>query len=120
MTKTTKYLNIPDTTVSRPICSIYELSSVITALAKSIYEDKSLKNYIECDDHINDLVNPSKIACELLFTNKYDAYLNRYSDVVKFSELYLNPVYIEELRSYFNKQTRVTQELILKSLNLTE
>jgi hypothetical protein len=106
--------------ISRPIMSIYELSATITSLAKAIYEDKTLQKYIKCNDQINDLVNPSNIACELLFTKKYDAYLNRYSDIVKFSELYLNPIYIEELRSYFNKQSKITKEYILQSLDLTE
>lgn len=106
--------------ISRPILSIYELSGTITSLAKTIYEDKSLQNYIKCDDHINDLINPAKVACELLFNHKFDAYLNRYSDVVKFSDMYLNNIYVDELRSYFDKQTKITNELILKSLDLTE
>ena len=106
--------------ISRPIMSIYELSATITSLAKAIYEDKTLQKYIKCNDQINDLINPSNIACELLFTKKYDAYLNRYSDVVKFSDLYLNPIYIEELRLYFNKQYKITKEYILHSLDLTE
>lgn len=114
------FLKVNDETISRPIMSIYELSATITSLAKAIYEDKSLQKYIHCNDQINDLINPSNIACELLFTNKYDAYLNRYSDVVKFSNLYLNPVYIEELRSYFNKQSKITKEYILQSLDLIE
>lgn len=114
------FLKVDDKMISRPILSIYELSATITSLAKLIYEDKSLQKYIQCNDQINDLVNPSNIACELLFTNKYDAFLNRYSDVVKFSDLYLNPIYVEELRSYFNKQSKITKEYILQSLDLTE
>ena len=114
------FLKVDNNTVSRPIMSIYELSATITSLAKVIYEDKTLQKYIQCNDQISDLINPSNIACELLFTNKYDAYLNRYSDVVKFSDLYLNPVYIEELRSYFNKQSKITKEYILQSLDLIE
>lgn len=113
------YIKIGDH-ISRPILSIYELSGTITSLAKSIYEDKTLQNYLKCDDHINDLVNPAKIASELLFEGKYDAYLNRYSDVVKFSDMYLNEIYVNQLRSYFDKQTKITDELILKALDLTE
>lgn len=114
------FLKVDDKMISRPILSIYELSAVITSLAKVIYEDKSLQKYIQCNDQINDLINPSNIACELLFTNKYDAYLNRYSDVVKFSDMYLNPVYMEELRSYFKKQSQITKNYILDSLDLVE
>ena len=46
--------------------------------------------------------------------------INRYSDVVKFSDMYLNEIYVNQLRSYFDKQTKITDELILKALDLTE
>ena len=106
--------------VSRPILSIYELSNVITSLAKSIYEDKSVNNYIDVEGDINDLLNPAHIASELLFNGNYDAFINRYSDVLKYSDMYVDEIYVDLIRNYFNKQKNITKELILKSLDLTE
>ena len=104
---------------TRPILSIYELSNVITSLAKSIYEDKSVESYLD-EDNINDFLNPAHIAFELLSQGKYDAYINRYSEIVKFSELYVDPIYTDLIENYFHKQKNITSEIILKSLNLVK
>lgn len=105
--------------ITRPILSVYELSNCITSLAKSIYEDKSVKNYIDIDD-VNDFLNPSHIAFEMLNNKIYDSYINRYSEIVKYSDLYIDPIYVDLIENYFKKQKNITSNLILKSLNLTE
>lgn len=108
------YLSV--NSVSRPILSIYELSSSITSLAQMIYEDDELNNYISTEDQINDLLNPAEIATELLFNGVYDAYINRDSSLIKFSDLYLNEKYKELLTNYFSKQHKIIHNLILKQI----
>ena len=105
--------------ITRPVLSIYELSNCITSLSKSIYEDKSVENYVG-DNDINDFLNPSHIAFELLNNKIYDAYINRYSEIVKFSDMYIDTNYMNLIENYFEKQMKITSELILKSLNLTK
>lgn len=97
--------------------SVYELSSAITRLAKTIFDDKDLQKYIDSNAQINDLVNPASIATELLLSGKYEAVFNRYAENVEFSKLYINPRHIELLRNYFNRQKNIIQTCIIDDLN---
>ena len=38
--------------------------------------------------------------------------------MVKFSEMYVDPIYTDLIENYFHKQKNITSEIILKSLNL--
>lgn len=109
------YIKNDETRISRPILSIYELSGAITSLAKVIYNDKSLSKYID-DTEVNNIVNPAKIATELLLTNKYDALINRNSETVKFKDLYINYLHVDMLKNYFNKQDSIVQKYILDKI----
>lgn len=100
---------------TRPEISIFELSAVITSLARSIYESKDLKKYTTTTD-INDLVNPAYLATKLLFEGKFDADIIRDSETVKFSELYVNPRYKELLLNYFERQQNVIHSCVIDKL----
>jgi hypothetical protein len=101
------YIKFDETKKSRPILSIYELSSILTTLSKKIYNSNSLEEYISKDSTVNGVVNPSDIAVNVLFNGDYDALINRYSEKVLYSDMYVKPSYKEILINYYNKQRKI-------------
>ena len=112
----TDYLNIPDTQITRPVCGVYELSNVITKLAKNIYDTKNLSKYIKSNGVINNFINPAAVATELFKNGIYDARLKRDKELINFSDLYVNPKYYELLNDYFNNQQNNINKFILDNL----
>lgn len=102
-------------TITRPICSIYELSGSITALAKHIYEDDSISDYVDMK-YITGIMNPSEISTRALGfrrneTGEYTAptkkiILDRRTEKVKLEDLYMNQFYIDEINDYFDRQKK--------------
>lgn len=103
------YLEV--TTITRPICSIYELAGTITALSRHIYDDDSLDQYVNVPTY-NYFINPTLIATnalglrndEFCYQNNRDALLDRTTENVKFSDLYKIPSQVEELNDYLTRQ----------------
>ena len=112
----TDYINIPDTQVTRPICSIFELSNVVTKLAKNIYDSKNLSKYIKSNGMINNFINPAQVSMQLFKDGIYDARLKRDNELINFSDLYVNPKYYELLSDYFNNQQSNVDKFILNKL----
>ena len=106
------YLEIDENRKSRPILSIFELASILTTLSKKIYNSSDLKEFVNNSSKINGVVNPSDIAVNILFNGDYDALINRYSEKVLFSDLYMNPVYKDVLFNYYNKQRKIVDHEI--------
>ena len=103
-------------TITRPICSIYELSGSITALAKHIYEDDSVSDYVDMK-YITGIMNPSEISTRALgfrrdsSTDSYTAptkkiILDRRTEKVNLEDLYINQFYIDEINDYFDRQKK--------------
>ena len=113
-------------TITRPICSIYELSGSITALAKHIYEDDSISDYVDMK-YITGIMNPSEIATRALgFRREGDTsvdsskgrdggeytaptkkiILDRRTEKVNLEDLYMNQFYIDEINDYFDRQKK--------------
>lgn len=107
------YLKIPDNRITRVNASIFELSSVLTKTSKMINDSQDLSKFIESNGVINDIVNPSEVATRLFKDGKYDAYMKRDNEVVKFSDLYVNPMHYNLLLNYFNKQHKTVQSYII-------
>ena len=110
------YINIPDDQITRPIASIFEVSHVLTNLATAINDSSNLSNYVNSNGVINDFINPAELATRLIKDNKYDAWVKRDNETVKYSSLYVNPNHYELLMNYFNKQHNTTNEYILSKL----
>jgi len=110
------YIHISDSQVTRPIASIFEVSHVLTNLANAINDSPNLSNYVESNGVINDFINPAELATRLIKDKKYDAWVKRDNEVVKYSSLYVNPNHYDLLMNYFNKQHKTTKEYILNSL----
>jgi hypothetical protein len=104
-----EYLQVD--TITRPICSVYELAGTVTALAKHIYDDDSLQQYIHVPEY-EYFINPTLIAMnayglrddEFCKHNIKDAVLNRTTENVKFSQLYKIPSQVDELNDYLTRQ----------------
>ena len=102
-------------TITRPICSIYELSGSITALAKHIYEDDSISDYVDMK-YITGIMNPSEISTRALgFRRNEDGsytaptkkiILDRRTEKVNLEDLYMNQFYIDEINDYFDRQKK--------------
>lgn len=102
-------------TITRPICSIYELSGSITALAKHIYEDDSVSDYVDMK-YITGIMNPSEISTRSLgFRRESDGdytaptkkiILDRRTEKVNLEDLYINQFYIDEINDYFDRQKK--------------
>ena len=98
-------------TITRPICSIYELAGTVTALSRHIYDDDSLDQYVNVPTY-NYFINPTLIAAnalglrndEFCYQNNRDALLDRTTENVKFSDLYKIPSQVEELNEYLTRQ----------------
>jgi len=110
------YLDIPDDMITRPVASIFEISHVLTNLASAINDTPNLSNYIESNGVINDIINPAELATKLIKEGKYDAWLKRDKEKVKYSSLYINPIHYDLLINYFNRQHKITDEYILSKL----
>ena len=110
------YIKISDTQITRPIASIFEVSHVLTNLATVINDVPNLTNYVESNGVINDFINPAELATRLIKDGKYDAWLKRDNETIKYSSLYVNPNHYDLLINYFNKQHSTTKEYILSKL----
>ena len=111
------YLKIDDNQITRPIASIYEVSHVLSDLAITINDSPNLKDYIENNNGvINDIINPAEIATLLIKNNKYDAWLKRDNENIKYSSLYVNAIHYNLLINYFNRQHKTTYEYVVSKL----
>jgi hypothetical protein len=107
------YIKIPKNQITRPVASIYEVSHVLSNLATAVFNSPDLSNYVISNGVINDFVNPGELATHLIVEGKYDAWLKRDNEKIKYSDLYVNPIHYELLVNYFNKQHKITHDYVL-------
>lgn len=103
--------------ITRETLSIYEYVAVITKLAKYIFSLMDIDKYIK-EVELNQVVNPSELAFNLLNDGKFDAIIDRGYEKVTFSKLKIREQWKETIRNYFKFQHQVIEEEVLKPLNL--
>jgi hypothetical protein len=103
--------------ITRKIMSIYEFVGVITKLADYLYHLDDLTGIIEDQDSYT-YINHVELAWALLRDKKYDAILNRYVEQVNFSELDINPHWIEVIEHDFKLHAQSFEEDVLGPLEL--
>ena len=103
--------------ITRETLSIYEYVAVITKLAKYLFSLMDIAKYID-EVELNQVVNPSELAFNLLNDGKFDAVIDRGYEKVTFSKLKIREQWKETIRNYFNYQHQVMDEEVLKPLNL--
>jgi hypothetical protein len=97
--------------------SIYEFVGTITKLADYLYNLDDLSKIIE-NKEVYTYINHLELAWNLLKTGKYNAILNRYIEQVSFSELDVNPRWIEVIENNFKLHNQAFEDDILKPLDL--
>jgi hypothetical protein len=103
--------------ITRSIMSIYEFVGTITKLADYLYHLDDLSNIIE-NENIDSYINHLELAWKLLKNKKYNATLNRYVENVSFSELDINPRWIEVIEHNFELHNNAFEEDVIKALGL--
>jgi hypothetical protein len=103
--------------ITRKVMSIYEFVGTITKLADYLYNLDDLNKIIE-NKEVYTYINHLELAWNLLKTGKYNATLNRYVEQVSFSELDVNPRWIEVIENNFKLHNQAFEDDILKPLEL--
>lgn len=110
--------------ITRRTMSMFEFVRVITALAKHLYSTHDISQYVEMAKdkiEINSIINPAELAFKLITEGKVNATLDRLGyEKVTFSELKINPLWINMLQSYFDKRHEIECNELLKPLGLIE
>lgn len=105
------YLKVDSNTVVRPITGIYEFSAIVTQLSQTIYNSPDLSNYVK-DGIINDMINPSELSLKLIKDGTYDSYMNKDSNIIKFSDTYINSTYYEMLEHYYTQHNEIKNKYV--------
>lgn len=106
--------------ITRPTMSKYEFVRVCTAAAKYLYTLPDLSKYIKATE-VNDLINPAELAFLLVINGKLNATLDRLGyEKVTLSELKINPVWVDIVKSYFNHRHECEHREILEQYGLNK
>lgn len=103
--------------MTRETLSIYEYVGVITKLAKYLNSLTSLDKYLS-DIEVNQVINPSELAFNLLNDGKFDAVIDRGYELVTFSVLKIKKQWKDTISNYFKNQHDTVEKEILKPLEL--
>jgi hypothetical protein len=114
---TNNFIEVYKPKITRKIMSVYEFVGTITKLADYLYHLDDLNDIIE-NEQVNSYINHLELAWVLLKTRKFNATLNRYIENVSFSELDINPRWIEVIEHNFKLHNQSFTEDILKTLEL--
>lgn len=105
--------------MTRETLSIYEYVGVITKLAKYLNSLTSLDKYLS-DIEVNQIINPSELAFNLLNDGKFDAVIDRGYELVTFSKLKIKKQWKDTISNYFKNQHDIVEKEILKPLELLD
>lgn len=97
--------------------SIYEYAKLLTDLSLYLYETKSVSRYIE-DLEVENIIEPNKLAYELLKNGTFDAVIDRGYEKVTFSKLKVNPIYDNLIVKFLAEQESNINRNFLELLNL--
>lgn len=121
----TVYEETPEVEVYKPVItretmSKFEFVRVITAVGKYLYSRPDISKY--CDEiEVNTLINPLELAFDLIMEGKMNATLDRLGyEKVTFSELKINPLWVDMAKNYFKQRKEAEKDELLKPLNLVE
>lgn len=97
--------------------SIYEYAKILTDLSLFLHESKSVSKYIE-DLEVDNIIEPNKLAYELLKNGTFDAVIDRGYEKVTFSKLKVNPIYDKLIVKFLQEQEDNINHSFLELLNL--
>lgn len=103
--------------LTRDICSVFEFVRVVTDLANHLYNLPSIEKYIDGIE-IKNIVEPCDLAYKLLRNGRFNAILDRGTEKVTFSELYVDPFTYDLVESYLAQQEEVRRHSFLEKLQL--
>lgn len=105
--------------ITRETLSIYEYVGVITKLAKYLNSLTNLDKYLS-DIEVNQVINPSELAFNLLNDGKFDAVIDRGYELVTFSVLKIKKQWKDTISNYFKNQHDAIEKEILEPLELLD
>ena len=105
--------------MTRETLSIYEYVGVITKLAKYLNSLTNLDKYLP-DIEVNQIINPSELAFNLLNDGKFDAIIDRGYERVTFSVLKVKKQWKDTISNYFKNQHDTIENEILSPLDLLD
>lgn len=105
--------------MTRETLSIYEYVGVITKLAKYLNSLTNLDKYLP-DIEVNQIINPSELAFNLLNDGKFDAVIDRGYELVTFSVLKIKKQWKDTISNYFKNQHDTIEKEILGPLELLD
>lgn len=105
--------------MTRETLSIYEYVGVITKLAKYLNSLTNLDKYLP-DIEVNQIINPSELAFNLLNDGKFDAVIDRGYELVTFSVLKIKKQWKDTISNYFKNQHDTIEKEILAPLELLD
>lgn len=103
--------------MTRETLSIYEYVGVITKLAKYLNTLTNLDKYLP-DIEVNQIINPSELAFNLLNDGKFDAIIDRGYELVTFSVLKVKKQWKDTISNYFKNQHDTIEKEVLEPLDL--
>lgn len=119
------YEDAPEVEVYKPVItretmSKYEFVRVITAVGKYLNSLPDISKYYK-EIEVNSLINPLELAFNLVMEGKMNATLDRLGyEKVTFSELKINPLWIEIVKNYFEQRKKAEQKELIEPLMLLE
>ena len=104
--------------VTRITMSKYEFVHTLTSVAKFLYSNKTLEKYCDVIE-INSIINPAELAFKLLMNRRLNAVIDRLGyEKVTFSELLVNPEWVDTLEVYFKQRHENENNEVLKPFGL--
>ena len=119
------YEDAPEVEVYKPVItretmSKYEFVRVITAVGKYLNSLPDISKYYK-EVEVNSLINPLELAFNLVMEGKMNATLDRLGyEKVTFSELKINPLWIEIVKNYFEQRKKAEQKELIEPLMLLD
>ena len=103
--------------ITRKKLSIYEYAGIITQLAEYFMNIKDLDKYLE-EPQINNIIDPCKLAFELLKAGKIDIQITRlgYEDTL-FSQMQRDELIEQEIDNYLNSREKDRKESLIDRLS---
>lgn len=106
--------------ITRETMSKYEFVRVITAVGKYLNSLPDISKYCK-ELEVNSLINPLELAFTLVMEGKMNATLDRLGyEKVTFSELKINPLWVDILKNYFKQRREAEKKELLEPLLLAE
>lgn len=102
--------------ITRKKLSIYEYAGLLTQLSEYFMNIKDLDKYID-EPQINNIIDPCKLAFELLINGKIDVQIERLNyETVLFSQCQRDEMIEKEIINYLNSRDKDRKETLIDKL----